>query len=189
MSISLFLKKVLHVLYFVFQKKGIFNISNVLPIRLNIIKTPADIKGKLERCSNPSTIHPFEIRISVIRRINQIDRMTGLRSDHPITTLKLLERIYFEDCWDFLRVEDGYKLLGAILRWKRNKKLLAKFILVSFPLDMDSEVESPDYALLLSDNETESSVELVNKKPKTSRVWAYWDEEIQELKGVLRNRL
>ncbi|PKB92863.1 hypothetical protein RhiirA5_443121, partial [Rhizophagus irregularis] len=51
----------------------------------------------------------------------------------------------------------------------------------------DSEIESPDYALvLLSDNETESSVKLVNKKPKTSWVWAYWDEEIREVKGVLR---
>ncbi|PKK63779.1 hypothetical protein GLOIN_2v1737041 [Rhizophagus irregularis DAOM 181602=DAOM 197198] len=29
-----------------------------------------------------------------------------------------------------------YRLLEAILRWKRNKKFLAKFILVSFPLDM-----------------------------------------------------
>ncbi|CAB5384001.1 unnamed protein product [Rhizophagus irregularis] len=94
-----------------------------------------------------------------------------------------------------------YRFLEAILRWKRNKKFLSKFILVSFHLDMELlsfiklnknkllqfEIESPDYALvLLSDNETESSVKLVNKKPKTSWVWAYWDEEIREVKGVLR---
>ena len=31
--------------------------------------------------------------------------------------------------------------------------------------------------------ETESSVESVNKRPKTSWIWTYWDEEIREIKG------
>ena len=48
----------------------------------------------------------------------------------------------------------------------------------------DNETESPDNAQLPGDNE--SSVKLANKKAKTSWVWAYWDEEEQEIKGVLR---
>jgi hypothetical protein len=41
----------------------------------------------------------------------------------------------------------------------------------------------------LPSNETESPVEpveLVNKKPKTSWIWSYWEEKTQNFKGELR---
>lgn len=35
-------------------------------------------------------------------------------------------------------------------------------------------------------NETENLVEPVNKKPKTSWVWRFWEEKTQEFKGEVR---
>ena len=46
------------------------------------------------------------------------------------------------------------------------------------------ETESPNNAPLVNDNETDSIIPVKNNK--TSWVWNYWDEETQEINGVLR---
>ena len=50
---------------------------------------------------------------------------------------------------------------------------------------LPSENESPDNAPSFNDNEINPAIP-VNKRNKTSWVWNYWDEEIQEVNGVSR---
>ena len=50
---------------------------------------------------------------------------------------------------------------------------------------LPNENESPDNAPSFNDNEINPAIP-ISKRNKTSWVWNYWDEEIQEVNGVLR---